>query len=149
MVTKLGFWRGPIKLIITLIILSTIFIYLFSGTINEVPRNGITFLGTTFSTLLGLTFTAFTIIGAFMPNIPKDFLGTVTYETFIDIFKVTMSFQVIALILSIFEYFIFGSNYFIPLLYLLIICIIISLGLFIFLVDKTFKVFMASRNKLI
>jgi len=149
MAKKLKFWSVAIKLMVGFIVISILFIYFFKNNVNEMPRNGIPFLATTFSTLLGLTFTAFAIIGAFMTNTPKDFLGTGTYETFIDIFKATMLFQVMALILSIFEYFIFGTMYFVPILYLLITFIIISLGFFTFLVDKTFKIFKMNRKNLL
>lgn len=145
----LQFWLYQIVLLVLLVTLSLLFIFFFKDYILQIPRSGTTFLATIFSTLLGLTFTAFAIIGAFMPNVERDFLNTHTFETFISTFRITMIFELFSLVLSIIDYFIFGTVYFQVGLYILIVSITLSLGFVAYLLNKTFKVFKITRKQLI
>lgn len=104
---------------------------------------------TVFSTLLGLTFTAFAIIGAFMPNIERDFLATKTFETFITTFKITMYLQLIALILSIADYVLITYIISEILGTILIYLSLLTSGFMWLLFHRTFRVFRITRNGLL
>ena len=67
-----------LKIQIFIFILSIIisFTIIWAGIdyINKIPREMIPFISSIFATLLGLTFTAFAIFTAFLPNVREDFL---------------------------------------------------------------------------
>ena len=147
--TIFQFWRGEILLLLILALLSSLFVLFFHGYLITIPRNGIPFLATVFSTLLGLTFTAFSIIGAFIPNMERDFLNTHTFEVFEETFRLTMLLELLALIVSIIDYFAYDTIYIQYGIYALTILITISLGFMGYLLNKTFEIFRITRSKLI
>lgn len=142
------FWKTQMVLGIFLILLPFIFLIFTQSYIQTLPRSGVPFFATVFSTLLGLTFTAFSIIGAFMPNIEVDFLQTKTFEVFISTFKVTMLTELFSLIISIMTYLASGQ-YFTIFFDLLIVFTSLTLGFMGFLLLKTFKVFAISKKSII
>ncbi len=143
------FWRTQVTIFILLTFLSVGFIFFSYSYLSAIPRNGIPFVATIFSTLLGLTFTAFAIIGAFMPNIEKDFLSTRTFENFFDTFKVTMTLELISLTLCLFYYVTFSGPYSFIFMEVLTGSSILSLGFMAYLINKTFKVFKIARRGLL
>lgn len=143
------FWRDQIILVSLLALFSSVLVVIFSSNLGGTPRTGMSFLAMVFSTLLGLTFAAFSIIGAFMPNIERDFLNTHTFETFETTFKLTIIFELFSLTLAIVNYFIFGTEYFRAGVGILLVSVTIALGLMAYLMNKTFKVFRITRKHLI
>ena len=143
------FWKRQIILLIILALLSSLFILFFHRYLITLPRTGIPFLATIFSTLLGLTFTAFSIIGAFMPNMERDFLNTHTFEVFERTFRLTMLLELLSLIVSIIDYFAYNDIYIQYGIYALTVLITISLGFMAYLLNKTFEIFGITRSKLL
>ena len=147
--TIFQFWKGQIILLIVLVFISSLFVLIFRGYLITLPRTGIPFLATIFSTLLGLTFTAFSIIGAFMPNMERDFLNTHTFEVFEITLRLTMLLELLTLIVSIIDYFAYDDVHIQYGIYALTILITTSLGFMAYLLNKTFEIFRITRSKLI
>ena len=145
----LQFWKTELRGLVVITILSLLFLILFRNHVTSLQRTSIPFLSTVFSTLLGLTFTAFAIISAFMPNIERDFLATKTFESFILTFKITMSLQLLALVISILDYILFSNYYSFLMNFVLLYFTFLTLGFMAFLLHRTFRVFRIARNGLI
>ena len=145
----LQFWKTELMGLVVITILFLLFLILFSDHVTSLQRTSVPFFSTVFSTLLGLTFTAFAIISAFMPNIERDFLATKTFESFILTFKITMSLQLSALVVSIIDYTLFSTDYALPMNSLLLYFTFLTLGFMAFLLHRTFRVFRIARNGLI
>ena len=147
MTTKIiQFMSQELKLWASITILFIAFLITFKNYIALSQLGSISFLSTIFSTLLGLTFTAFAIISAFMPNIERDFLATKTFESFVLTFKITMSLQLLALVLSIIDYILFSRVYAIITNSVLLYFTFLTLGFMAFLINRTFRVFKITRN---
>lgn len=150
MATKvLQFWKTELTGLVVITILSLLFLALFSNYVTSLQRTSVPFLSTVFSTLLGLTFTAFAIISAFMPNIERDFLATKTFESFILTFKITMSLQLLALVISIIDYTLFSNDYAFLMNSVLLYLTFLTLGFMAILLHRTFMVFRIARNGLV
>lgn len=150
MTTKvLQFWKSELRAFVFITILSVVFLILFRNYVASLQRGSVSFLSTVFSTLLGLTFTSFAIISAFMPNIERDFLATNTFDGFILTFKITMSLQLIALVMSILDYIIFFAYYAVLMNSVLLYFTFLTLGFMAFLLNRTFRVFRITRNGII
>lgn len=143
------FWSTELKIIIVITIIYFLFLIPFSNHEIILTREVVPFLSTVFSTLLGLTFTAFAIIGAFMPNIERDFLATNTFETFIVTFKITLYLQLTALVLSIADYVLVTYSISPILGTILIYLALLTSGFMGLLFHRTFRVFGITRNGLL
>lgn len=142
------FWKKQIELTIVCLFFGGALLLASHGHISSIPRSGIPFFATVFSTLLGLTFTAFSIIGAFMPNLETDFLDTTTFEVFEATFKITMVLELLSLIASIVDYLIFSSFLYIASFDVLILLTTLTLGFMGFLLSRTFRVFKIAKLQL-
>jgi hypothetical protein len=138
-----------LKIIVIITILYLLFLIPLNNHHIILTKGVVPILLTVFSTLLGLTFTAFAIIGAFMPNIERDFLATKTFETFITTFKITMYLQLIALILSIADYVLITYIISEILGTILIYLSLLTSGFMWLLFHRTFRVFRITRNGLL
>jgi hypothetical protein len=70
------------------------------GTIEGIPQTGFEALSGGLATLLGLTFTSFSILTTFMPNLRKDFVRSRTFSAMGATFVLTMAIQMAALSLT-------------------------------------------------
>ena len=134
---------------ILLLPFSSILLYFFSTYVSDIPRSGVPFFATVFATLLGLTFTAFSILAAFLPNIEKDFLGTKTFRVFQKTFEITLSLELVSLVLSIIAYMAFSTDIYRYILYGLVSSTMLTIGFLGFLISKTFKVFTITKEGLL
>jgi hypothetical protein len=146
---KLGIWDGTVKSAITFLIISAVFIFFFSKEISSLGRGAILYFSTISATLLGLTFTAFAVISAFLPNIEKDFLKTKTFENFTTTFKITMFIELLSLLLAIVNYLLFHTQYYSIFNGITITLIFLTIGFMAILINRTFKVFKMTRNKIL
>jgi len=138
---NLGVWDGTVKSALIFLIMSVIFIYFFSNNISSLGRGAILYFSTISATLLGLTFTAFAVISAFLPNIEGDFLKTKTFENFITTFKITMFIELLSLLLAIVNYLLFHTQYYSIFNGITITLIFLTIGFMAILINRTFKVF--------
>ena len=146
---KLGIWDGTVKSAVIFFIISVIFIFYFGNDISSLGRNAILYFSTISATLLGLTFTAFAVISAFLPNIEKDFLKTKTFENFTTTFKITMFIELLSLLLAIVNYLLFHTQYYSIFNGITITLIFLTVGFMAILIDRTFKVFKMTRNEIL
>ena len=146
---KLGTWDGTVKSAIVFLILSVIFIFFFKNDIASMGRSAILYFSTISATLLGLTFTAFAVISAFLPNIEKDFLKTKTFENFTRTFKITMFIELLSLLIAIVNYLLFQTRYYSIFNGITITLIFLTIGFMAILIDRTFKVFKMTRNEIL
>lgn len=143
------YWSTHIKLSILLVVISALFILLSNNYLSKIPRSVIPFLGTILATLLGLTFTAFSILVAITPNIRKDFIATYTFDNIGKTFYFTLIIQFIAVILAFISYVFFSTWAYFYLLRISIMMTIFSFAFLIFLVRDMFILFKGVRNKII
>lgn len=140
------YWSEQILVSLVSLLIGSFLIVFFKTFLNTVPRAAIPFIATVFATLLGLTFTAFAIFTAFLPNIRVDFLKTKTLADEGLIFKFTIYLEMYTMLVSFLDYIFFGTDIFLPILYLMVLLIILSLGFFILLIRDTFLLFELARN---
>ena len=145
----LGIWDGTVKSALVFLIMSAIFIFYFSNDISSLGRSAILYFSTISATLLGLTFTAFAVISAFLPNIEKDFLKTKTFENFTRTFKITMFIELLSLLIAIVNYLLFNTQYYSIFNGITITLIFLTIGFMAILIDRTFKVFKMTRNEIL
>ena len=143
------YWSTHIILSIALALISILIMVFLNKDIIQIQRSTIPFLSTILSTLLGLTFTAFSILVAVTPNIRKDFIETTTFENIGKTFYLTLLIQFIADILSFFLYILFDTNAFYLLMDFTIILSIYSFGFLFFLIRDIFVLFKGIRNKIL
>ncbi len=134
---------------VLLLAFSSILVYFFDTFIRAIPRSGVPFFATMFATLLGLTFTAFAILAAFLPNIERDFLGTKTFSVFQITFELTLSLELVSLILSIIAYLSFSTEIYLYILYSLVFSTMLTIGFLGLLINKTFYVFTITKEGLL
>ena len=146
---KLGIWDGTVKSAIIFLIISAVFIFFFSNEISSLDRSAILYFSTISATLLGLTFTAFAVISAFLPNIEKDFLKTQAFVNFTTTFKITMFIELLSLLLAIVNYLLFHTQYYSIFNGITITLIFLTIGFMVILIDRTFKIFKITRNKIL
>lgn len=140
------YWSEHILLTIASLIVGSVLIILLRHYLNSVPRGAIPFVATIFATLLGLTFTSFAIFTAFLPNIRIDFLRTETFSNEGRTFRFTIYLEISTMTLSFLDYVLFNTNLFTPLLYLLVLLMILSIGFFTLLIRDTFLLFEHARK---
>jgi len=143
------YWSTHIILSIALALICVPFIIFLKSNINMIPRSTIPFLSTILSTLLGLTFTAFSILVAVTPNIRKDFVATDTFNNIGKTFYLTLVIQFIADIFSFISYLLFDTTAFVSLMCSTIILSIYSFGFLFFLIRDIFILFKSVRNMIL
>jgi len=130
-------------------IFSVIILYFLGSSILEVPRGAIPFLATVLSTLLGLTFTAFAIISAFMPNLRVDYVSTNTFLNIGKTFIMTLLIQLFSLVMSFFSYLLYGLPNSNVVFFSMIIGTTFSFGFLGMLILEMFRLFRIARNNMI
>jgi hypothetical protein len=83
------------------IVATALLVRFYSSILDAVPQSGLEALSSIFATLLGLTFTAFSILTTFMPGLRRDFVKSRTFGTIGKTFVLTMAAQMAALALSV------------------------------------------------
>jgi hypothetical protein len=124
-------------------------IYALNPYLKSLPRESIPFVATVFSTLLGLTFTAFAITSAFMPNVRKDYLSTQTFMNIGRTYITTMALELASLILSFLAYLLFDTPIFALLIYLTLGGVVFSMSFLVMLLRGMFGLFKSVRNSLV
>lgn len=142
-------WGRHILLSIVSIIFAILLIFFLNSYIEALPRSILPFLATVLSTLLGLTFAAFAIFTAFMPNIRPDYVSTTTFLNQARTFIFTIYLQVLSLTFTFIDYLLFNSNFNLPFMYITLILVIWAFAFFIMLVQNTFHLFKSVRNQII
>jgi len=141
------YWSAHIILSILLIIIWIVFLAFAHQELSELPRSVIPFLVTILATLLGLTFTAFSILVAITPNIRKDFVITDTFDNIGKTFYITMIIQFFTVILSFMAYIFFNTEAYYYLLPASTFGTVFSLGFLFFLIRDIFILFKGIRNR--
>lgn len=143
------FWVYHLLSAVIMAIFSGIVLYFLGASILEVPRGTIPFLATVLSTLLGLTFTAFAIISAFMPNLRVDYVSTNTFLNIGKTFIMTLLIQLFSLVMSFFSYLLYGLPNSNAVLFATITGTIFSFGFLGMLIWEMFRLFRIVRNNMI
>ena len=143
------YWSSHLLLIIGLTIFSGVVLYSLGNAITTIPRSSIPFLATVQSTLLGLTFTAFAIISAFMPSLRRDYVETNTFLNIGRTFVGTLFIQFFSLIMSFFTYLSFPFLDMKTLLFATVTGTIFSFGFLGLLIWQMFMLFRIARNSIV
>jgi hypothetical protein len=104
------FWGGQI-IIAACSTLGFVVLLLTARTqVQSLPRDGLEALFTATATLLGLTFTAFSILATFIPGIRPDFVRSKTFANMGQTFLITMWVELASLLLSGLSFVVFGRE---------------------------------------
>jgi hypothetical protein len=141
-------WKIQIFIFILSIIISFTIIWAGIDYINKIPREIIPFISSIFATLLGLTFTAFAIFTAFLPNVREDFLRTSFFKIEGKTFGLTIYIELFTTVITFFDYILYGTELSYPLFSITIILITLSFGYFSLLIYDIIKIFELTRKKL-
>ncbi|WMT51249.1 MAG: hypothetical protein RE471_09760 [Ferroplasma sp.] len=140
------YWSEHIELSGLLVGIWILFVSLSQQELKELPRSVIPFLVTILATLLGLTFTAFSILVAITPSIRKDFVRTVTFDNIGKTFYITLIIQFLTLILSLMDYIFFSTDLYYYILLASTFGTFFSLGFLLYLVRDIFGLFRVVRG---
>jgi hypothetical protein len=94
------FWLRQLGIAGASLVLFAIFLWLAWAELQVIPRDALEALFTASATLLGLTFTAFSILATFIPGLRKDFVQSRTFSTMGQTFVLTMAAELLTLVLS-------------------------------------------------
>lgn len=94
------FWLRQLLIVGVSVLVFAIFIWLTWAELQAIPRDALEALFTASATLLGLTFTAFSILATFIPGLRKDFVQSRTFSTMGQTFVLSMAAELLTLILS-------------------------------------------------
>lgn len=144
----LQFWSAQIWLSLFSLFLSIILILELNRFLVNIPRDFLPFIATIFSTLLGLTFTSFAIVSAFMPTLGQNYLRTQTFDNIGSTFIFTLLFQLAALIISLFTYLLYQTSGRIVLFDTVIFAMVLSLSFLVLLIRYMFQLFKITRNRI-
>ena len=144
--TILQYWAEHIIVAISTLVVGILFIIFLNPYLTKIPRDAVPFIATIFATLLGLTFTSYAIFTAFLPNLKVDFVRTKTFANEGWTFRFTIYLQLITMVISLLDYLLFNSIAFVPLIYLTVLLMILSMGFFALLVNDTFLLFEQARK---
>lgn len=144
----LQFWSAQIWLSLFSLFFSTILIFALSKFLATIPRDFLPFIATIFSTLLGLTFTSFAVVSAFMPTLGQNYLRTQTFYNIGSTFMFTLLFQLAALIISLFTYLLYQTSARILLVDVVIFAMVFSLSFLVLLIRDMFQLFKITRNRI-
>jgi hypothetical protein len=95
------FWSRQVEIVAVAIVATALMVLFYSSVLDAVPQSGFEALSSVFATLLGLTFTAFSILTTFMPGLRRDFVKSRTFGTIGKTFVLTMGAQMAAFALSV------------------------------------------------
>lgn len=141
----LGYYRTWFYSLFASIALTSLLYYFEKDFVYSIPRTGIPYIATIFTTLLGLTFAAFTINMTVVPLMNKNSIFLI--EDISRLFLVVMVAQLLSLSLSLLAYLFFDSVSRNDLLTILIFLIIISLLFFLNLILLVFRLFRSVIKK--
>lgn len=91
------FWSHQIVIGILSGAVTAAIVLVSPGTIESIPQTGFEALTGGLATLLGLTFTSFSILTTFMPGLRRDFVKSQTFSSMGATFVLTMAAQISAL----------------------------------------------------
>ena len=124
----------------------TFLLYFFEGEfIFSIPRSGIPYIATIFTTLLGLTFAAFTINMTVVPLMNKNSIFLI--RDISRLFVLVMVSQLLSLSLALVTYLFFDSVSRNDFLTLLIFLVVLSLLFFLNLILLVFRLFRSVIKK--
>ncbi len=91
------FWYRQMTIAAISLIATVLVVLLVPGAIEGIPQTGFEALSGGLATLLGLTFTAFSILTTFMPGLRRDFVRSQTFAVMGVTFVLTMAAQMAGL----------------------------------------------------
>lgn len=94
------YWSRQILVVGVSVVLYILLLWLAWGELQQIPRDALEALFTSLATLLGLTFTAFSILATFIPGLRSDFVQSRTFTTMGTTFVLAMVVELIGLLLS-------------------------------------------------
>jgi hypothetical protein len=94
------FWIRQLAITVASLLLFLVFLWLAWPELQVLPRDALEAIFTASATLLGLTFTAFSILATFIPGLRRDFVKSRTFSTMGQTFVLTMVAELLTLILS-------------------------------------------------
>lgn len=105
------FYSRQIRATVLAFVAFVVIYVLAASYLYSIPQAGFATLAGMFATLLGLTFTAFSILTALTPSVPRSLVGTKTFLMFGQTFVFTMWLQLATVLLSGLCYLTFGEKW--------------------------------------
>ncbi len=140
-------YSRQIEIAVVSVVLFAVLYLVASGPIESIPRDGFSTLAGMYATLLGLTFTAFSILTAIVPNVPKGLLRTPTFAMLGQTFVATMWLQLVTVLAAGLCYLGFGEGW-VPGTGLVVVFLaILSAGFLILVVQFMFYLFKLVRRE--
>lgn len=140
------FWSRQLAILVVAAIVTGIAIRWFPGRLDTVPPAGLEALSTGFATLLGLTFTAFSIVATFMPALRADFVKSGSFEMIGRTFVIAMLAQGAAFSLATLGFVLYSPDLVREIAPFLVYFAVASLGLLAKLGDYMFSLFRMARQ---
>lgn len=94
------YWLRQLAVVVLSLIVYAILLSIGREELESIPRDASEALFTASATLLGLTFTAFSILATFIPGLRKDFVKSHTFRTMGQTFVLAMIAEFLTLVLS-------------------------------------------------
>ena len=140
------FWSRQIAVLAASGVVTGFAVWRFSGIMTAVPSSGLEALSTGFGTLLGLTFTAFSIVATFMPALRADFVKSESFEMIGRTFVIAMFMQGSAFSLATLGFVLYSPDLSSQIAPFLVFTAVASLGFLAKLGDYMFSLFRMARQ---
>lgn len=146
--SKIHLWKENITVAMVILMAAIITLILVYNKIEGIPRSVLPEFSDMLTTLLGLTFTAFSILVSITPRIRKDFVKTDVFDAIGMVFYITLLFQFIALIFSFISYILYSHTIgYILCIMVSIAFTVLSLGFLLYLIRNLFLIFKSIKNE--
>ena len=142
------FWSLPVKLVLGSVIAYAALLYVAGTAIHSISSVAAESVAGVFATLLGLTFTAFSFLSAFMPVLRRDFVKSRTFLVMGQTFVVTMIAQISTFALAWISFLFHEDGWSANLGFLIVPLALISIALMAALIADLYWMFTAARNQL-
>jgi hypothetical protein len=142
------FWSLQIKVILAALVLYAALLYVAGPSVRSISPDAAESIANVFAVLLGLTFTAFSFLSAFMPVLRRDFVKSTTFLVMGQAFVITMLAQLSTFSLSWASFLFHGNGWAADLGFVIVPLALISILLMGTLVSDMYWMFTAARNQL-
>jgi putative exporter of polyketide antibiotics len=142
------FWSLPVKLVVGSVFVYVGLLYIAGTAVHSISAAAAESVAGVFATLLGLTFTAFSFLSAFMPVLRRDFVKSRTFLVMGQTFVVTMMAQISTFALAWTSYLFHDYGWSANLGFLIVPLALISIALMATLITDLYWMFTAARNQL-
>jgi hypothetical protein len=140
------FWSRQIAILVGSGVLTVLAMLRFSDQVTSVSPAGLEAVSTGFATLLGLTFTAFSIVATFMPGLRPDFVRSESFEMIGRTFVIAMITEGATFSLATTGFVLYSASLVEQVAPVLVFTAIASLGLLAKLGDYMFSLFRMARQ---